>query len=160
MWTDLVGELSSHGRVISIPRGRIVVTLVTGRRKSVAVKQLARAVGTVAMFPEIPGLIPSLNIVQSTGKTVAWMVSRIYMHEPDVVIADSFYRQAAEDKEVKLQYSLTAGSIDSIETQDHITVYTKERDAKSNGNGTTYIAVQCDTTSNTISVALDIEIIE
>jgi replicative DNA helicase len=49
-------------------------------------------------FPDIPGLIPSLDIVQSTGKTVSWMVSQIEMHEPDIVVSDSFYRQAAEDK--------------------------------------------------------------
>lgn len=36
---------------------------------------------------------PSLDIVQSTGRDVAWMESQIKTYEPDLVICDSFYRQ-------------------------------------------------------------------
>lgn len=67
-------------------------------------------------------------------------------------------RQKDDAKETKLQYSLTATEIDSIETQDNIVIHTKER---TNNNGNTYIAVKVNSGSDTeVYVALDIEIIE
>lgn len=42
-----------------------------------------------------PGQIPCIDIVESTGRSVAWMESQIEIFQPDVVIADSFYRQNA-----------------------------------------------------------------
>jgi hypothetical protein len=69
-------------------------------------------------------------------------------------------RQKDTAQETKLEYSLTAGGIDSLETADEILIYTKERSAAVNGTGTTYIGVQCDAgTTNSIYVALDIEVI-
>ncbi len=42
-----------------------------------------------------PGKMPSIDIIESTGKSVAWMESQVEMFSPDVVISDSFYRQNA-----------------------------------------------------------------
>ena len=69
-------------------------------------------------------------------------------------------RQRDNAQETKLEYSLTATEIDSIETQDKIIVHTKTRDSRANGQGTTVIGVQCDAGTNTIYVALDVEVIE
>lgn len=48
----------------------------------------------------IPGLpdhaLPSIDIIESTGRSVSWMESQIEMFQPDIVIADSFYRQTAD----------------------------------------------------------------
>jgi len=44
------------------------------------------------------GLVPMFDIVQSTGESVVWMESQIEMFAPDVVIADSFYRQHYDGK--------------------------------------------------------------
>jgi hypothetical protein len=48
---------------------------------------------------KIPGLgdaRPSLDIVKSTGRDTTWMASQIEIYKPDIVIADSFYRQRAQ----------------------------------------------------------------
>lgn len=45
---------------------------------------------------EVLGMAPSLDIIQSTGKDLAWMEAQIAMYRPDVVIFDSFYRQHAD----------------------------------------------------------------
>jgi len=68
-------------------------------------------------------------------------------------------RQKDVSHETKLEYSLTATEIDSIETQDKILIHTKARDSRANGQGTTIIGVQCDAGTNTIYVALDIEVL-
>ena len=43
------------------------------------------------------GIMPSIDVVESTGKTVSWMEAQIEMYRPDIVICDSFYRQAPEN---------------------------------------------------------------
>ena len=68
-------------------------------------------------------------------------------------------RQKDVVHETKLEYSLTATEIDSIETQDKILIHTKVRDSRANGQGTTIIGVKCDSGTSTIYVALDIEIL-
>ncbi len=40
--------------------------------------------------------LPTLQIIQSTNKTVSWLESQIMAHGPHLVMVDSFYRQAAE----------------------------------------------------------------
>lgn len=40
--------------------------------------------------------LPSFDVIQSTGKTVAWIEAQIEVYRPDLVIVDSFYRQKAE----------------------------------------------------------------
>lgn len=39
---------------------------------------------------------PSFDIIQSTGKNISWMQSKIDMYEPDIVVADSLYRQVPD----------------------------------------------------------------
>lgn len=43
------------------------------------------------------GIAPSIDVVESAGKTVSWMESQIEMYRPDLVICDSFYRQVPEN---------------------------------------------------------------
>lgn len=48
-------------------------------------------------IPDLPpGALPSLDIIESTGRSVTWMESQIELFHPDIVIADSFYRQSPE----------------------------------------------------------------
>lgn len=48
-------------------------------------------------IPDLPEkALPSLDILESTGRTVSWMESQIELYSPDIVIADSFYRQVAD----------------------------------------------------------------
>jgi hypothetical protein len=48
-------------------------------------------------IPDLPpNAIPSVDILESTGKSVGWMESQIELFQPDIVIADSFYRQTAD----------------------------------------------------------------
>lgn len=42
------------------------------------------------------GKAPSFDIVQSTGKSISWMQSKIDMYEPDIVVCDSLYRQVPD----------------------------------------------------------------
>lgn len=42
------------------------------------------------------GKSPSFDIIQSTGKSVSWMQSKIDMYEPDIVVTDSLYRQVPD----------------------------------------------------------------
>jgi replicative DNA helicase len=42
------------------------------------------------------GKAPSFDIIQSTGKSVSWMQSKIDMYEPDIVVCDSLYRQVPD----------------------------------------------------------------
>jgi hypothetical protein len=48
-----------------------------------------------SMVPGIPeGALPSIDIIESAGKSVDWIESQIELHHPDLVISDSFYKQA------------------------------------------------------------------
>lgn len=48
-------------------------------------------------IPGLPeGALPSIDIIESTGRSTTWMESQIEMYHPDIVIADSFYRQSPE----------------------------------------------------------------
>lgn len=48
-------------------------------------------------IPDLPpGSLPSIDIIESTGRSVSWMESQIELFRPDIVICDSFYRQVAE----------------------------------------------------------------
>lgn len=64
-------------------------------------------------IPGIPeGALPSIDIVESTGKSPVWMASQIELFQPDVVIADSYYRQTPTgskrgDTDWKAQSSLS-----------------------------------------------------
>jgi hypothetical protein len=40
-----------------------------------------------------PMAAPSIDIIESVGRSVSWMESQIELFNPDIVIADSFYRQ-------------------------------------------------------------------
>lgn len=37
--------------------------------------------------------IPSFDVIQSTGRDVAWLQTQVELFQPDIVICDSFYRQ-------------------------------------------------------------------
>lgn len=39
---------------------------------------------------------PRFDVIQSTGKTVSWMQSKIDMYEPTLVVSDSLYRQVPD----------------------------------------------------------------
>lgn len=39
---------------------------------------------------------PRFDVIQSTGKGVSWMQSKIDMYEPDIVVSDSLYRQVPD----------------------------------------------------------------
>jgi len=48
-------------------------------------------------IPDLPvWAMPSVDIVESTGRSISWMESQIELYKPDIVIADSFYRQVAD----------------------------------------------------------------
>lgn len=48
-------------------------------------------------IPDLPlWALPSVDIVESTGRSISWMESQIELYKPDIVIADSFYRQVAD----------------------------------------------------------------
>lgn len=48
-------------------------------------------------IPDMPeGALPSIDIVESTGRSVSWMESQIELFGPDIVVADSFYRQVPD----------------------------------------------------------------
>jgi replicative DNA helicase len=48
-------------------------------------------------IPDMPdGALPSIDIIESTGRSVSWMESQIELFNPDIVVADSFYRQTPD----------------------------------------------------------------
>ena len=50
-------------------------------------------------FPDMPpGMVPTIDIVESAGKSLSWMESQIELYRPDIVVADSFYKQHYEGK--------------------------------------------------------------
>ena len=78
------------------------------------------------------------EIVSGSGSTVALRVAE----------ASSF-----EGKKIPLEYSATATPLDSAE-DTYFKTTERQKDFKE--KGTTWIAVMCDTTGNTVEVTLDI----
>lgn len=75
--------------------------------------------GYTLRLTEQLGIAPTLDIVQSTGRDLAWMESQIAMYRPDIALFDSFYRQHADgvrkgDSEWRAVTALSRGLKDMI----------------------------------------------
>jgi replicative DNA helicase len=66
---------------------------VYGRLKNHSDEQYLFELGK--KIPNLGDARPSLDIIHSAGKDTSWMAAQIEVYQPDIVIADSFYRQRA-----------------------------------------------------------------
>jgi len=87
------------------------------------------------LFSNLPGINPdrppSIDIVESTGRTVSWMESQIKLFSPDIVIADSFYRQVADgqkrnDTDHKAMSQLSRNMKDMAMTENVVLIGTHQ----------------------------------
>jgi len=83
------GKLSGAEEMMLIEQARTYAMMSSETENDYQIR-LNRSLGLPS------GIIPSIDVVESTGRTVSWMESQIEMYRPDIVICDSFYRQAPE----------------------------------------------------------------
>lgn len=65
---------------------------------------------TRALAERFPGKpVPSFDVLQSTGRDVAWMRTQVEIFQPSVVVCDSFYRQDSGGKKYDSDWKAVAG---------------------------------------------------
>lgn len=90
-------------------------------------------------IPDLPpGACPSIDIVESTGRSLSWMEAQIELYQPDIVVADSAYRQPPDgqkknDTDHKIMTALSRGLKDMAMSQNVVLLATHQlnREAES-----------------------------